>query len=271
MSRTFLEKLIRHVLPGKSSTIDLEFVDELDDLDSSFEPSPSTLVSSDPYSISPDDSEREKEILLREIQARRSSDTHINYKKLPEDFIEALCKTIDAEEDPYAKLILYSHIVCGTKIDVLRERFILNGQRGKVYIASREFVRGRLNKSLDTLREKYYEINGENSFISTLEDPEEPYRAEFSSGSRRSCSSAGYSDTIVPGRSQSIGDDRSNEEQVKEEFDQSHVQANSIGKEKRTKRTGKKVIFVLEEDESSDEDIINGVDFAKDEEIDLCS
>ena len=124
-----------------------------------------------------------------------------------------------------------------------------------MYIASREFVRHRLNKSLERIRGKYEEAYGHSSFVGTIDDSEEPYRAEFSSR-HAAFSPADYSPEFSNHVSSSKGAGNEVEEESahqKEEF-----QAGSNHQEKRTKYPRKKLLFVIDEEDIEEADF-NGL------------
>lgn len=275
MSSIILKKLLGGLLrsanePQAISTLDLEEDDILNEVD----PEPLIPSPSIPHSTSvseiPEVSVKTSELTLGDVYSKRSTDRQINPKKLPDGFIEALTDVILQEEDPYTKLIMYSHIICGTKIDVLRERFVINSPRGKLYIASREFVRHRLNKSLENVRQRYYEIHGNGCFVSTMDDVDEPYHAEFFSPTRRAVG------TVVESKERSAfttsmaskGASSNNETEEEPYYQKADVQATSSSSEKRTRLPKKRLLFVLDE-EDIEEDDFDGLDFPKDQGSDM--
>ena len=255
MSSGFLRKLVSPFLhPDSSPSPDIETDNEHDIIDS-----PSPII---------DDSSISSPVLVepsRDQYVQRSSDRPINPRKLPDEFIEIFSDILLEEEDIYTKLILYSHIVCGTKIDVLRDRFVVNTTRGKSYIASREFVRHRLNKSLDKIRLRYQEEYGTSSFVGTIDDSEDPYRAEFAAR-HTNFSPADYSPEFSNQTSSLKGAVNEVEEESghqKEEF-----QAGSNHQEKRTKFPRKKLLFIVDEEDIEETDF-DGLSFSKNKEPSL--
>lgn len=256
MSSVF-QKLIPTFLRSPKDDGLYEFPDDepLDLLDDSSPPLPDPDI--------PEQQSDDAIILPYDPPLKRSIDRPVNPRKLPDGFLEVLSDVLLAEDDPYTKLILYSHVVCGTRIDILRERFVVTNTRGKQYIASREFVRHRLNKSLDRLRERYYEINGSMCYISTIDDSEEPYKADFSSGKTYS-----YHDTVEKTSSQpsTKGVVSGHEVEEEREYQKEEFQGPSRHQEKRPKLPRKKLLFVLDEEDYEEETDFNGVNFPSTQE-----
>ena len=248
MSSVF-QKLLPSFLRQDTSTMfpDDDFIDD-DPLESS---------SSSSASDSPEPCEDAIDT-FSDIPTKRNTDRPINPRKLPEEFLEALSDVIAEEEDPYTKLIIYSNVVCGTRIDVLRDRFVVSTPRGKHYIASREFVRHRLNKSLERIRERFYEINGGECHVSTIDDSDEPYRAEVASGKSSysppesaSLGSLPSSSTLQP-RGATI--EHEIEEEHEPDFPKTDIQGTNHHQEKRSKFPRKKLLFVLDEEDYEETD-----------------
>ena len=84
----------------------------------------------------------------------------VRLKHFPDNFIDAIIHSMKNEKDPYVTLVGYAYMVCGLKINDIRDLFILS-DRKKTRKASREYIRQRVVIFYQSVYRSFKELYGD--------------------------------------------------------------------------------------------------------------